>query len=717
MLTDEQYNGAPKGERAGDYAALEEMRDVVEQYATIMDQNIREAEEDIEFVLGDQWDAAAKQVREEEEQVCLTFPKLTQFIDQVVGEEQQQAPSIRVRPADGWTAGQKIQTQNNREIDLATTYGGLIRQIERTSDARTAYDNAYEGAVTWGWGHWRIVDRYVDDSFDKELIITPVWDPFAVSWDAGAVEYTRADSNNCVIRAPVAKAEFRRRFSGATAADFDFGPQQTVHWLHGEEIYLAEWFRKEPHTYPVVLLSDGRLVRGDDVQKVKDELAMLGVTVVGERQHKGSKVTWRLCSGCDVLEGPIDVMSSFIPVVPVWGRMVFHQGRFRYRGLIRNAKDEQRAYNYARTAIIEAIALAPKAPYVAAAESVEPYQDIWSTANTRPHAYLPYKALRTADGSAIPPPRRESPGTNLAGLIEMMQMSETGMKSSIGIYDPSLGQRSNETSGRAIAARQQQGDRLTYPFVGNLAKSISYTGRILVDMIPRRYNNQRIVRILHDDDTDDTIEINQTIVDQQTGQEVRVNDMSVGRFDVTSDVGPSYLTRRMEAAQSLNDLIAQIPAAGPLLADLAVKNLDFPGADSAAERLRRGLVPPQVLETGDGSDLPPEAIAKIQEAEQAMQMMQAQLAELTEQLDTLTKQASKAEARAEKAEIALSREKAIADVKAEQQKFADLQASMQQPEQNSEVTGQIADIADTLAAQGDAIARLTEIVQQLRQAA
>ena len=698
---------------------LEELRGGMHDWLSLMDENHEMAAEDIEFIAGDQWDPEIEKQRTEERRPCMTFPKLTQFLDQLVGEEMGQRPSIKVSAGDGFSAKLQVNTEQDKSIPLAQTYAGLIRQIERASQARMAYDNAFEGAAGWGFGHFRILRQYVADSFDQVLTIAPIWDPFAVAWDASAQEYTREDARWCAIRARVPKAEFQRRYPGATAGALDFTTiSHHSEWFQDADVILAEWYRKVPVEQTLLLLSDGRTIRRDPKADIRDELAQRGVQVVRERKHAGHKIEWYLCSGTDILEGPFDEPGDFIPVVPVWGRMLWYKGRMRYRGLIRNAKDEQRSYNYSRTALIEKQALAPKAPWVIATEQIEGYEEIWQTANTKNHAYLPYKGVRSGSGTPLAPPQRQFGSTDVSGIAEMVQLSEQGMKSSIGIYDPSLGAKSNEASGKAIMARQQQGDRLTAPFLENLAKSIAYAGRILVNLIPRVYDGSRVIRILHDDETEDTVAINEVIVDEQTGKEVTINDLSAGRFDVAIDIGPSFLTRRLESAQAMLEFAGAVPAAGQFMADLIAQNSDWPGAESIAKRLKRALIPPEMQEgeDGAGSNVPPEAQAQIDQLTQVTQETQAQLQQamqemqaMASQLETskLEKQRVDLENQRLKAEGALQKERAAIDQTA--RSAAEGQA------QQGKVEAMLKRQAETNAQIAEALQVNTQTLQQLAQ--
>lgn len=232
----------------------------------------------------------------------------------------------------------------------------------------------------------------------------------------------------------------------------------------------------------------------------------------------------------------------------------------------------------------------------------------------------------------------------------------------MGLYDASLGARSNETSGRAIMARQREGDVSTFHFIDNLSRAIRHGGRILIDLIPKVYSGERIVRVLGYDGTPQNVRLGAgqgdtasgateagagqdqaTPIDPATGQAMPVPpnmrfdgvyDLAVGKYDLVVEAGPSFSTRRQEAAEQMTEFVRAFPQAAPVLGDLMAKNMDWPGADEIAARLKR-LLPPQALEDGG---LPPEVQEKMQEMGQALGEMQAENQELkADQANAATK--------------------------------------------------------------------------------
>ncbi|MEE9540457.1 MAG: portal protein [Candidatus Thorarchaeota archaeon] len=553
-------------------------------------------EEDFSFAAGEQWPLTIKNERELQDRPCLTFNRLPAFIEQVVGDARQNKPAIKVHPVD-----------DGADVELATVYEGLIRNIEAQSRATSAYITALNHAVTGSRGAWRIVTEYAaDDSFEQDIRIKRILNPFAASFDPGAKEYDKSDANWCFVSEWMTKESFELKYPDKMPADW-LGEYRRLGtntlWMNDERVRIAEYWVKEPVTKEIHQLSSGEVVEGE----LPETIIRNGdvVTIVKTRKVKSHKVVRYVLSGHEVLEGPQEFPSKYIPIVPCFGPEEYLGDQTRYRSLIRYAKDPQNMYNYWQTAIAEKISNAPKSPWLVTANMVKGLETFWANANKENRAYLPYNIDKEAPGTV---PRRQEPAYVNQAEIQQSQQAIADLKATMGMYDASLGAQSNETSGRAIIARQREGDTATFAWIDNLSRSIEQTGRILIDMIPRVYDTQRIVRVLGEDDSIDMVPIN--FVDN--GQ--KLNDITVGKYDVIITVGPSYQTKRLEAAESLMQFVQALPMAGQVAGDLIAKNMDWPGADAIADRLKK-LLPPGMAEE---EDLSPEEMQQRQmEAQQA----------------------------------------------------------------------------------------------------
>lgn len=589
---------------------LAEARAAFQLAADAEAENRREALDDLRFArLGEQWPEQVRRARELEGRACLTINRLPAFIRQVVNDARQNKPAISVHPVD-----------SAADPETAEVFNGLIRHIEQSSDAEVAYDTALDFAVTCGLGYFRINTRYAgDDSFDQDLAIERVANPFAVYGDPESTAADSGDWNTAFVVDSLPKAAFDVRWKGAEACDWaaDDGGQAGGGRGEGERVRVAEYWRRERVSRIVLALSDGQVVEEGVYKAQKAMFDALGVKVVGRPRTVAShKVVQRILSGAEVLE-TVDWAGRFIPIVPVYGEELMVDGRRRLRSLVRDAKDPQRMFNYWRTASTELVALAPKAPFIGRRGAFETDAAKWATANVQTHAYIEY------DGPD-PPMRQGFAGPPAGALQEALNASDD-MKSIMGLFDASLGARSNETSGRAIMARQREGDTSTFHYIDNLSRAIRHAGRILLDLIPKVYGTARVVRVLGPDGAAQSVGVAPGGKAAETLKAVgRIYDLAAGRYDLVVRSGPSFTSRREEAATQMIELIRAYPAAAPLLGDLLARNLDWPGADEIAGRLA-ALLPPVVK--GAAPEVQ-QAQAQLAQLAQALNAAKAEIAAL-----------------------------------------------------------------------------------------
>jgi hypothetical protein len=555
--------------------------------------NRREALDDLRFArLDEQWPEIVRRERERNGRPCLTINRIEPFIRQVVNDARQNQPAIKVHPAD-----------SSADPKTAEIYNGLIRNIETTSRADVAYDTALDFAVTMGFGFFRINTEYAhEDTFDLDLRIKSIVNPFSVYADPYSTESDSSDWNSCFVTELIEKDQFRRRYKGAEEVDWDAQGYTQLEdpWREDERIMVAEYFDRDQAQKTILLLSDQSVVDEEVYLANKDTYDMAGISVAGERETSGYRVTQRIMTGAEILETN-KWAGKFIPIVPVYGSEVNVEGVRYFRSLIRGAKDAQRMFNYWRTASTELVALAPKAPFIGRRGQLTTDAAKWATANLENHAFIEYDD----PNGAGPPQRQPFAGVPAGALQEAMNASDD-IKAVIGLYNASLGDSGNEISGRAILARQREGDVSTFHLIDNLSRAIEHCGRILIDLIPLVYTGNRIVRVLGPEGLASTVPLGVPVpAGQGPNGEVlsHVYDLSRGKYDLTVETGPSFTTRREEAANQMIELICAFPAAAPVLGDQLAKNLDWPGADIIAQRLA-ALVATQAPTAGSAGASP-----------------------------------------------------------------------------------------------------------------
>lgn len=572
--------------------------------------------EDMRFArLGEQWPAKVKRQRELEGRPCLTINRLPAFIRQVTNDARQNRPAIRCHPvADG------------ADPRTAEILNGLIRNIEYSSNADVAYDTALDHAVTGGFGYFRISTEYAaEDVFEQDIRIERIANPLCVYGDPASQGADSADWDTAFVTETYTEAQYERKFGkDAPKVDWELEANDKNRLWFGESgIRVAEYWKRSDVRAKLLKLTDGMVLFAEKYLELKPILDGLGITVAGERDTITKRVKQCLMNGAEVLEEN-PWQGKYIPIIPVYGDEVLVEGERTFISLVRFAKDPAQMYNYWRSASTELVALAPKAPFIGPKGAFNTDAEKWATANTVSHAYIQY------DGGQ--PPMRQPFDGPPAGAIQEALNAADDMKSIMGLYDASLGARSNETSGKAILARQREGDVSTFNYIDNLSRAIRHAGRVIVDLIPHVYNTERIIRVINEDGTNNQVPVNQPLPpemlqqQQQKAQQesrdiLRVYDLTTGKYDVTCEAGPSFTTKREEAAAQMVEFIRAYPQAAPLIGDLLAKNLDWPGADDIAERLK-AMLPPQI----QGQN------PQVQQLQQQMQQMDAQARQAIEQL-------------------------------------------------------------------------------------
>ena len=565
--------------------------------------------DDQRFLSGDQWPTEIRESRENAKRPIQTINRLPAFIDQVVGDARQNKPTIRVHPAE------------DGDNDIADIYNGLIRSIETESNADYAYDTAIEHTAGHGFGAWRIDSEYVsEDSFDQNIVIRRIVDPLNVLFDPAAIQPDYSDAEYVFVLESMPRKTFEAKWPKATLSAFESGDLARG-WSSGDNVQVAEYWYKEYTPFTLYLLSDG------SVSEDKDAAEAMGL--VAQREAKKVKVCMHILSGAEILESKEDYDGVYLPIVGVQGKESLVDGKRTLRGITRFAKDPQRMYNYWRTLDTEAKALTPRSPVLVTLEQITGNEKDWVKALQGNLPYLPYNAVPDA-----PVPNRLNAGMADASFERGALLAVDEMKSTTGIHSASLGETSNETSGRAILARQREGDTSTFAYIDNLSRAIRYSGRVLLDLIPKRYNTARVIQVMGEDGSRKLMKINQQSRAPDGTPKIE-NDLTAGRYDLVVNVGPSYATKRLESAESMISFVQAVPAAAGLISDLIAKNMDWPGAEAIEKRLH-AMLPPQVLQAEQeesGNGLPPGVQQMIDQGKQMIEQLQAELKKTQEELE------------------------------------------------------------------------------------
>jgi hypothetical protein len=619
---------------------------------------------------------------------------LPQHVRQVTNEQRQNRPSGKVIPAD-----------DNADVEVAEIFNGVMRHIEYMSDADVAYDTACDNQVTYGEGYIRLITEYCnEDSFDQDIRIMRVRNSFSVYMDPTIQDPCGADAEWCFVTEDILKSDYERMFPDAapisTLMSQGVGNESMAQWLAEDTIRIAEYFYKDYEKATLHLYPDNQTAFKGTPQDSNLQ-AMFGKPI-RTREVDRQKVMWMKTNGFDILDER-EWSGKWIPVVRVIGNEWEVEGRMYISGLVRNAKDAQRMYNYWTSQEAEMLALAPKAPFIGYGGQFEGYEQQWKTANTTNWPYLEVNPdVTDGAGGVLPLPQRAQPPLPQTGLIQAKMGAGEDIKATTGQYDASLGQQGNERSAKAIVAREKQGDVGTYHYVDNLARAIRHITRQVVDMIPKIYDTQRIARIIGVDGDVSMVKFNPTqpepvkeVRDMETGGLIeKIYNPGVGTYDVMVTTGPGYMTKRQEALDAMSQILQSNPQLWSVAGDLFIKNMDWPGAQEMAERFKK-ILDPKVLSEGDQS---PEMMA-------AQQQMQA----MTEELNRMTDIIENVQDSVAQREVDIKEYKAQVDAyDAETKRITAMQNSMTPEQIQDIVMGTIAGALDT----GDLIGGSPEMREQ-----
>lgn len=596
--------------------------------------------EDQNFRCGNQWEKTIQIQRENQERPCLTINRIPEFLSHVVNNMRQSRPGIKVEP-------------NGDGIDeeIAEVRQGLIRHIETNSRADTPYDTAFENMATMGLGWLRVVDDWEDPkSFNQDLFVRWVLNTFSVYSDPFCQQPDWSDMKFAFVVEDMTKAEFRARYGddtvAASLANFQSVGDHSKYWFPGGNIRTAEYFHIEQELDTLCEMEDGTTRLYSELPKDLYSVSSSGdgqqvllminpdetTTAIGRaRPCKIPVVHWDLISAVDVLKRRI-WKGKYIPLIPVIGNQIELDGEKILVGMVRYAREPQRMYNYMYTSFVETVSLAPKAPFVAEIDQVpDGLVEEWQESNKRPTALLRYKAKVAEGENLVPPPSRQQANPPIQAFVEGLQMCDQNLKSVFRIFDASLGQRGPQESGLAINARKIESDTGTYDWGDNFIRALRYLGIVLNDLLEYYYNTPgRIIQIVGEDETSRPIKLNQQF--REEGQD-KIYDLSKGaKGAVTITTGPSYQTRRQETAAQMLEASKANPALWQIAGDLIVKSLDWPGKDALAARLEKGL-PPQFKDPDQDADMPPEAMAKIQQMQGLVQQLTEALHQATDKTE------------------------------------------------------------------------------------
>lgn len=504
-----------------------------------------------------QWGSTDRENRSNERRPCLTSNKLAKFVAQVVNAERGMQNLEDIIPVD-----------DQGDPAIAKLINEIIEDIEYTSDAESAYNMAGEYAVAGGFGYWRILTEYSDDSFNQEIKIKPIENPLLV--------YKDKRNRFAFIRECLPTDEFKETYPESSAIDFESnaGYDNYELWWEDDKIWIAEFFLKEPCEKEIAEIMDSLTGETAVIELTKEnKLQVESLGVLRRRKIKTHKIMWYKITGSEILDKK-EWPGKDIPIIEVVGHSISLEGKTYKKSLTDDAQDNNRMYNTWLTSLTEKATLSPKAPFMVTQSQIQGHEKQWQEANIKNFPYLIYNGVN-------PPQRVVAPPIDSAAL-QMLQIADNDIKDCLGMYEASVGQVSNERSGKAILARSARSDQAISSFPDNLRRAKAETKKQLIDLIPKIYDNERVIRLRK---SDDLVRINMEVMGNN-GEPIIINDLSKGRYDVRvkSDITPS---RRQQIADNMLSAMQYAPAYADLILPLVFKYTDAPGAEEITQAIQQ----------------------------------------------------------------------------------------------------------------------------------
>jgi hypothetical protein len=565
-----------------------------------------------------QWDNWVVGDRMQNERPCLTINKTRQHNLQIINDGKQNKPGVNIRPVG-----------DEASFEAAQVFQEVVRHIEYNSCAENVYDNAATYQVDAGWGYWRVTVEKITGSFDKEIFIRRIKDPRSVYLDPNINEVDGSDAWFGFIFDDMPKDLYEAKHpKWKDVGNSAFNDDGYQGWITKDSVRVCEYFRKsiEPDKLVYFVLP----TTGEEIGPIKwSQLPPDGKAMFNEIKARENNLPEedRTYKEQDELSEQIEHikiagnrivdrkpwLGKYIPIVRLVGTETVIDGIWDCKGHTRALLDPQRIYNVNSSANVEFGALQTKSPITAPQAAIEGFEDYYASANKKNHSYLPYNHI-DEDGNPVPAPSRMPAPQASPAYVQQMEIAQNEMMMVSGQYQAQMGENENAKSGVAINARQRQGDRATYHFIDNQAIAIRFTGKILIDLIPKIYDTKRVMRIEAKDNTIMNVTIDPEATapyeKKASGEEGAKDDNNqqivevifnpnVGNYAIISDTGPSFATRRQEAFNALTQIAAQNKEFMGIAGDILWKVADFPEAQVLAQRWRK-IIPKNI--TGDEMD-------------------------------------------------------------------------------------------------------------------
>ncbi len=623
---------------------LLEMRERYDNGVGFDQHNIDAGQDDARFAIGNQWDSQVEDMRRQKNKPVLTFNRVMAFVGQVLGERLVNETEIRVYPDKGGTK------------EAASIIEGIIRSIFKNSDGDLARNEAQKYQVIGGRGVYALAVKYSgDDVFEQEIRIEQVADPYSAVFDPLSIDPTAGDAEWGFLSDDIPLDQFKKRWPKAAPVDFATSQlwNKRGYWCQADTVRIVSYWAMVTEGTKVLAMTQDGITR--DVTAWMEEEYLIGrpyemVPPVASkpdgslyvREVPNRFARLYICSGNQILDGPYDYPISSIPIYRVSGWEVNDGERLQRWGLVRFIKDAQRLYNFFRSVQAEQLVSAPRNKWLVTQAAIAGYENKWRASPTNDDPFLQYNGDEPPPVPIPPPPADQA-------LMEQAITSAQDMKDISNIHEAALGMPSNEVSKVAIQQRQMVSNIGTFIYQDRLRMADERCAKNIMELVPHIYDTPRIVRIVGADSKTTMQVINSGELDNVT----------IGKYDVTVSVGPTTITKRQQAAEQMMAFVNAMPQVAPGVMDLVAEAQDWPKSDEFAKRFRMMLPPGTIPE----DEMTPEMkAAQAQQAQMAQMAAQVESAQMEAKTAKTIAEAQLAEARAKLSEAQAI--KAMADSEA-----------------------------------------------------
>lgn len=359
-------------------------------------------------------------------------------------------------------------------------------------------------------------------------------------------------------------------------------------------------------------VTDGRSQILSDVPKMRVRVALLTL------------------GGYLLSDSPSPYIHNRIPFVPLYGFRRARDGA--PYGVPRQARDPQIDLNKRRSKALFALSTnkviadedAVADPEQFEREAARPDQIVWKKPN-REIVFL--NNFQLADAH-----------------VNMALQDSEFIRQTSGVTGENLGLDTNAISGKAIIAKQQQGSVTSAGLFDNLRLATQLVGELMLSLVEQFWDAERVVRVIGQKREANFVQVNRGLPDGNV-----LNDITARQADfkvAERDFSESYRQAMFET--TLEIVGRQPPEVAIKLLDLVFDFSDLPNKDEIVKRIRalNGQADPS-----DPNAQAKAAQAATEQADQARQQQAATLEKLASESDLKRAQAEKALADAEKARV------------------------------------------------------------------